>query len=98
MPCTRIGAAVLLALIPLAALAQATAPPSPPAARASPALSEARAKMRAACAADVEKFCAGVERGKGGMRTCLREHRSELSADCTSARQQVRATRAKEKG
>ena len=30
--------------------------------------------MRAACAADVQKFCANIERAKGAMRTCLEAH------------------------
>src|SRR3989442_12895102 len=67
MQLTRIGAALLLAILPVAALAQGTAPPSSAAATSagrSPALKEARAKMRAACAADVQKFCDSVERGK----------------------------------
>jgi hypothetical protein len=97
----RIGAALLLALFPLGALAQSAPPPpaasAAPAAVPSPALKEARAKMRAACAADVQKFCPGVERGKGGLRGCLREHRTELSSECMSARAALRAVRAQQK-
>jgi len=60
---------------------------------------EARAKVRAACASDVEKFCAGVERGKGGgMRACFAAHESELSAECKAARSERAAARAKERG
>lgn len=100
-----IGAAFLLTLLPLGALAQSTTPPSAPATQAAvpaPAIKQARAKMRAACAVDVQKFCADVERGKGALRGCLRSHRSELSAECKSARMDLRAVgaaeRAKEKG
>ncbi len=58
---------------------------------------EARAKVRAACAADLQKFCANVERGKGAMRACLEEHQTNLSAECTAARAERAAARAKEK-
>ena len=35
--------------------------------------------MRAACAADVQKFCANIERAKGAMRACLEAHETQLS-------------------
>jgi hypothetical protein len=35
-----------------------------------------------ACAADVAKFCWGVEGGQGKLMQCLREHQSELSSPC----------------
>jgi hypothetical protein len=50
--------------------------------------------MRAACASDVQKFCAGVERGNGGLRECLSSHRAELSSDCVAARASLRNLRA----
>ena len=57
---------------------------------------EARAKVRAACAGDQEKFCAGVERGTaGGMRACFQAHAAELSAPCQAARAARAAIRAK---
>jgi Cysteine rich repeat len=96
----RLVAALLLAMLPLAALAQSTDQPSSttaaPAAP-SPAVKEARVKMRTACAADLQKFCATVERGKGALVGCLRTHGTELSPECTSARAALRATRLKEK-
>jgi hypothetical protein len=59
---------------------------------------EARAKVRSACAADAEKFCPGVERGKGGgMRACFTAHEADLSAECKAARMERAATRAKER-
>ena len=59
---------------------------------------EARAKVRSACAADAEKFCQGVERGKGGgMRACFAAHQAELSAECKAARTERAANRAKER-
>jgi hypothetical protein len=88
----RLGAAVVAIALPLAALAQTA--PEPP----SPTLVAARAKMRAACAGDVQKFCAEVQRGNGGLQSCMREHRAELSAECQSARADPRAVRRKEKG
>jgi hypothetical protein len=92
--------AVALAMLPLAALAQSTAQPSSttaPPETPSPALKQARAKMRTACATDVQKLCANVERGKGAVVGCLRTHGSELSPECTSARAELKATRLKEK-
>jgi len=60
---------------------------------------QARAKARSACAADAEKFCQGVERGKGGgMRACFAAHEADLSAECKAARTERAAIRAKERG
>jgi Cysteine rich repeat len=86
------GAALLLALLPAAALAQSTTPPADSSEKA-----EARAKVRAACAADMQKFCANIERAKGATRACLDEHATSLSAECTAARAERAAARAKEK-
>jgi hypothetical protein len=36
------------------------------------------------CAADVKKFCAGVEKGQGRIVKCLKEHEKELSPECSS--------------
>jgi hypothetical protein len=91
----RIGAAFLLIALPLAAFAQTT-PPAGVAAPPSPALKEARKNMRAACAGDAQKFCGGLARG--ALQACMREHRAELSAECQSAREGLRAIRLKEKG
>lgn len=47
-----------------------------------------RGKMKAgreACKGDVEKFCKGKERGGGAILKCLKEHESELSAECKAA-------------
>ena len=88
-----VGAAIVLAAIPLAVLAQATLPRSPE------ATSQAREKVRTACATDIQKFCANVERGKGGgMRSCLETHERDLSNGCKAARAERAAARAKEKG
>jgi hypothetical protein len=45
---------------------------------------DARAKVRAACASDIQKFCADAERGRG-MRACLRSNAAQLSDDCKAA-------------
>lgn len=35
------------------------------------------------CAADVKKFCSGVEKGEGRIMKCLKEHEKEISPECT---------------
>ena len=97
---TKLGAALLVVALPLTALAQTTPPPpsAAPTAPPSPALKEARLKMRAACAADTQKFCANIPRGAGAVQSCMREHRAELSPECAAARSELRAIRRKEKG
>jgi hypothetical protein len=84
------AAALALAILPVTAFAQSapTQTPDP----------EAREKARAACAADVQKFCANVERAKGAMRSCLESHETQLSDGCTAARAERAAARAKDKG
>ena len=84
-----IGAALLLAALPLATLAQNASQPSSPT-----ATSETREKVRTACADDVQKFCANIERAKGAMRGCLQSHENELSASCKAARAERAAERA----
>ena len=83
-----VGTALLLSLLPAAALAQ-SAP--------SPERAEAREKVRTACAADIQRFCANIERTKGAMRSCL-QHQTGLSQECNAARTERVALRAKEKG
>jgi cysteine rich repeat protein len=97
-----LGVAVALALFPLAALAQSAAPkspPTPPAATApSTEASEARAKVRTACAADIQKLCPNIEKGKGGLRNCLQANEKQLTDACKAARAERAAERAKIKG
>jgi hypothetical protein len=50
-----------------------------------PAKSDARERSRTACAADVQKFCANVERSKDAIRGCLKAHAAELSDACKAA-------------
>ena len=89
-----LGCALLLALLPAAAFAQDA---TPPASTSSPERAEARPKVRTACAADIQKFCAGIERVKGAMRGCLEQNQASLSNECSSARAERAALRAKEK-
>lgn len=91
----RIGtlaAALALALLPVAAMAQSAPAPS-----SNPDREAARAKVRAACADDVQKFCANIEKGKGATRTCLEQHEKELAPACSAARAERAAVRAAEK-
>lgn len=84
-----VGSALFLSLLPAAALAQ-SAP--------SPELVEVRKKVRTACATDIQRFCANIERTKGAMRGCLEQYQTGLSQECNAARAERAAVRAKEKG
>ena len=35
-----------------------------------------------ACSADIQKFCADVEHGKGKIRECLKQHIADLAGPC----------------
>jgi hypothetical protein len=68
----------LLLALPSAVAAEDAAAPAD--AAAAPAI---RVGPRwAACAAEVQIFCAGIERGQGWVRTCLRPHFKVLSEPC----------------
>jgi hypothetical protein len=43
------------------------------------------AALRAACADDAQKLCAGVQPGGGRILTCLKEHKDSLSDRCKKA-------------
>ncbi len=45
-----------------------------------------------ACKADREKFCKDAKPGEGenSLRTCMKEHKSELSTECKEARKGLR--------
>jgi hypothetical protein len=47
--------------------------------------------VRQACAADIQKYCADVQRGGGRIGQCMRSHMSDLSDGCKSALAQMRA-------
>jgi hypothetical protein len=86
------GAFLLLAVLPAVALAQSAAAPEVSTERA-----EARQKMRTACAADIQKFCANIERAKGATRACLDQNQASLSTECNAARAERAAAKAKDK-
>ena len=44
--------------------------------------SNATAQERLACAADLRNLCPGIQPGNNNLRTCMREHISELSDPC----------------
>ena len=43
------------------------------------------ADVRAACASDVQKLCAGVPSGGGRIIACLKQHQAEVSDGCKQA-------------
>jgi membrane fusion protein, multidrug efflux system len=47
------------------------------------------ASFRAACAADIEKHCANVERSRGAIRTCLQASAPQLSEACKAAAEKL---------
>jgi D-serine deaminase-like pyridoxal phosphate-dependent protein len=53
-----------------------------------PAVNEARA----ACEADVQKLCAGVQPGGGRILACLKEHKDAVSDGCKQALAKVKRT------
>ena len=76
-----------LALVPLALLVFAStvafAADAPP----------AKGRAAAACQADVEKFCPGVEPGGHRIADCLKQNKAKLSQACKDAVAQSRAKR-----
>jgi Cysteine rich repeat len=50
-------------------------------------------ETRQACQSDAAKFCADVSPGRGGMAKCLRQHESELSAECKASLPQAKPRR-----
>ena len=50
-------------------------------------------EARQACQSDEAKFCADVSPGRGGILRCLRQHESELSAECKASLPQARTRR-----
>lgn len=86
-----LGAALVMALLPAGAIAQDAQ------SKSSPERAEARQKVRTACAGDIEKFCASIERAKGAMRACLEQHQASLTEGCNAARAERAALRAKDK-
>jgi len=50
-------------------------------------------ETRQACQSDAAKFCADVSAGRGAVAKCLRQHESELSAECKASLPQARSRR-----
>jgi hypothetical protein len=53
----------------------------------------ARQAMRQACAADMAQFCSGVPAKCGERHKCMMAHTAQLSPNCATAMQNLRATR-----
>jgi hypothetical protein len=85
-----LGVAMAVALLPMSAMAQSATPDNA-------AKVEAREKVRAACATDVQKFCASIGDAKGARRECLKANETKLSDGCKAARAERAAARAKDK-
>jgi Golgi apparatus protein 1 len=49
----------------------------------------ARADMMTACAADIQKFCQGVDRGRGRISACLASEMGRIGAGCRAEVQAV---------
>lgn len=45
------------------------------------------------CRADIDKFCADVERGQGRLIRCLKEHANELAPECKKTLENRKAAR-----
>ena len=60
-------------------------PPSsaPPSAQAPS--QQAVSDARAACATDIQNFCAGVQPGGGRILACLKQHKDQVSDGCKQA-------------
>ena len=58
---------------------------------AAPAL-PARADMMSACAAEVQRFCSDVSRGRGRVSACLASEMARLSGSCRAEVQSVMAS------
>jgi hypothetical protein len=93
MNCKTVGFALGLSMLSFAAVAQSTTPQNPGDRPSNEARAEAREKFRAACASDVQKFCANVDHAKGAVRSCLDTNASQLSDACKGARADRAAAR-----
>jgi hypothetical protein len=45
------------------------------------------------CKSDLEKLCAGIVPGTGGLRTCIKSHMAEVSDACRDAMSRAGAGR-----
>jgi ABC-type uncharacterized transport system involved in gliding motility auxiliary subunit len=69
---------------PPAAQTPAPSPPAPSPAAPAPS-QQAAAEARAACATDIQNFCAGVQPGGGRILACLKQHKDQVSDGCKQA-------------
>jgi hypothetical protein len=53
-----------------------------------------RTGPRAACKADVEKFCSGIQPGGGRIVGCLKQNDAQVSANCKDAIGKARVRKA----
>lgn len=42
------------------------------------------------CKADIERLCAGIAPGGGGLMKCLKSHTKEMSVGCAQALQKIK--------
>jgi hypothetical protein len=68
---------------PPSAQSPAQSPSQPPPAQAPS--QQAVADARAACATDIQNFCAGVQPGGGRILACLKQHKDQVSDGCKQA-------------
>jgi len=50
----------------------------------------AKAQSTGPCAADVQKFCQGIQPGDGRIVACLKAHENDLSAACKERRVEIK--------
>ncbi|EHQ04663.1 cysteine rich repeat-containing protein [Leptonema illini] len=48
-------------------------------------------RVKNACAADIQKFCAGIEHGQGRVYQCLKQNEGSLEANCKAQLDRARA-------
>jgi hypothetical protein len=82
----------LAALAALAAAGAALAQPAPNGGGGGGGQGGPLAAFRAACQADMQKFCADTQPGPGRGQ-CMRAHQADLSPDCKAAMAQLQAAR-----
>jgi hypothetical protein len=73
---------LLIALAAPCAIAVADETPAAPPAKPAP---PKPAEVRAACEADVQKLCAGIQPGAGRVMACLKRHKADVSEGCKQA-------------
>lgn len=74
--CTRLSFTISAVLIAAAASAAQSAQPG-----SQPSMDA----LRAACTADAQRLCAGVQPGGGRIVACLKDHKDALSDRCKQA-------------